>query len=176
MSAAALPSPTIATVTLHKTVADYLANHDMSHEVMECDPALADTAQFCEAYGIPLERSANAILVASKKPPGLYALCLLLATTRLDVNGVVRKRLGARKVSFASAEETLAKTGQAIGGVTVFGIPEDVPIWIDTAVLAQDWVIVGAGTRTAKVRIDPAVFRIHNRYEVVDSLANAYES
>lgn len=163
-------------MTLHPAVAAYLDSESLEYQAMDCDPDLADTAEFCAAYDIPLDKSANAILVASKKPPGLYALCLLLATTRLDVNGVVRKRLGARKVSFASADETLAKTDQAIGGVTVFGIPEDVPIWVDSAVLKKDWVIVGAGTRTAKVRIDPEVFRSHGRYEVVDSLANSFES
>lgn len=138
---------------------------------MECDPNLADTAQFCEAYDIPMENSANAILVASKKPEGLFALCLVLATTRLDVNGVVRRKLGARKVSFASAEDTLQRTGQAIGGVTAFAIPEDIPIWVDRAVLEHEWVIVGAGTRTAKIKVDPAVFSENTRFEIVDDLA-----
>ncbi len=161
-------------MALHPAVAAYLESESIDHETLECDPDLADTADFCAAYDIPLDKSANAILVASKKPPGLFALCLLLATTRLDVNGVVRKRLSVRKVSFASADETLAKTDQAIGGVTVFGIPDDVPIWVDSAVVDQDWVIVGAGTRTSKVRVDPKTFRSHDRFEIVDDLANAY--
>lgn len=96
-------------------------------EEMECDPELADTAAFCEAYDIPLEQSANAILVASRKPEGHNAVCLVLAHTRLDVNGVVRRRLGVRKVSFASADLTKDLTGQEIGGVTVFGLP---PIYL----------------------------------------------
>ncbi|CAN5871664.1 YbaK/EbsC family protein [soil metagenome] len=138
---------------------------------MDCDPDLADTAAFCAAYGVPLENSANAILVASKKPEGIYALCLVLATDRLDVNGTVRKTLGARKVSFASADDTLDRTGQEIGGVTVFGIPDDIPIWVSPTVLERDWVIVGAGTRSAKIKLDPAVFADHTRYQVVAGLA-----
>lgn len=155
---------------LHPAVAEYLKAHSIAHEVMDCDPELADTAEFCAAYGVPLERSANAILVASRKPPDLVALCLVLATNRLDVNGVVRQRLGARKVSFAPADLTRDRTGMEIGGVTVFGVAESVPIWVDRNVLLLDWVIVGAGTRTAKLRVDPSVFNALPGFEIVDSL------
>jgi prolyl-tRNA editing enzyme YbaK/EbsC (Cys-tRNA(Pro) deacylase) len=160
-------------MTLHLTTSKFLGENEIEHEVMDCDPDLADTAAFCEAYGVPLERSANAILVASKKPEGLYALCLVLATDRLDVNGTVRRKLGAKKVSFASAEDTLERTGQAIGGVTVFGIPDEIPIWVDPGVLEHDWVVVGAGTRTAKIKLDPTVFAEHSRFEVIPGLAKA---
>lgn len=156
---------------LHESTERFLRDNGIEHEVMDCDPDLADTAAFCAAYGVPLENSANAILVASKKPEGLFALCLVLATDRLDVNGTVRRALGARKVSFASAEDTLVRTGQEIGGVTVFGIPEDIPIWVSPTVLAKDWVVVGAGTRSAKIKLDPAVFADHARYEVIPGLA-----
>lgn len=156
---------------LHQSTELFLTDNEIDHEVMDCDPELADTAAFCAAYGVPLENSANAILVASKKPEGLYALCLVLATDRLDVNGTVRRVLGARKVSFASAEDTLARTGQEIGGVTVFGVPDDIPIWVSPTVLEKDWVVVGAGTRSAKIKLDPAVFAEHSRYEVVPDLA-----
>ncbi|MEX1038267.1 MAG: YbaK/EbsC family protein [Acidimicrobiia bacterium] len=160
---------------LHDAVQSYLSSHDIDHEVMDCDPDLADTAAFCEAYGVPLENSANAILAASKKPEGMYALCLVLATDRLDVNGTVRRTLGARKVSFASAEDTLARTGQEIGGVTVFGIPDDIPIWVSPTVIGRDWVIVGAGTRSAKIKLDPAVFEGHPRFEVIPGLVKVEE-
>lgn len=163
-------------MTVQQSVADYLSERKIEHSVMDCDPDLADTAQFCEAYGIPLENSANAILVASKKPEGLYAMCLTLATHRLDVNGVVRRRLGVRKLSFASADDTLARTGQAIGGVTIFGIPDDIPIWVDSDVLERDWVIVGAGTRSAKIRFDPKVLAADSRFEVVEDLAGIVSS
>jgi prolyl-tRNA editing enzyme YbaK/EbsC (Cys-tRNA(Pro) deacylase) len=74
-------------------------------------------------------------------------------------------------VSFASAEDTLARTGQEIGGVTVFGIPEEIPIWVSPTVIERDWVVVGAGTRSAKIKLDPTVFTEHSRYEVVSGLA-----
>jgi prolyl-tRNA editing enzyme YbaK/EbsC (Cys-tRNA(Pro) deacylase) len=77
------------------------------YEMVPCDPALADTAQFCEAYGYSLEQSANAIVVVGKSEPRVYAVCLVLAATRLDVNGAVRRRFGVKKASFASADETV---------------------------------------------------------------------
>ena len=143
----------------------------IEYEELECAPDLADTAQFCEAYDIPLENSANAILVASRKPEGHNAVCVALAHTRLDVNGTVRKKLGVRKVSFAPAELTRELTGQEIGGVTIFGLPDGLPVWLDSRVMERDWVIVGAGSRTAKLKLDPAQLAELPGYEVVDGLA-----
>jgi len=143
----------------------------IEHEVMACDPDLADTARFCEAYGVPLEKSANAILVASRKPEGHNAVCVVLATTRLDVNGKVRSKLGVRKVSFAPAELTRELTGQEIGGVTMFGLPDELPVWLDSRVMNCDWVVVGAGSRTAKVKFDPSQLVGIPGYEVVEDLA-----
>jgi len=148
-----------------------LEAHSIRYEVMACDPALADTAQFCAAYDVPMDRSANTIVVASRKPEGHIAACLVLATTRLDVNGIVRRRLGVRKASFASADQTKNLTGMEIGGVTVFGLPSGVPVWIDSKVLAPDWVIIGAGSRTAKVKLDPDQFAGLEGVEIVDDLA-----
>ncbi len=144
---------------------------ELAYEEMECDPDLADTAVFCEAYGIPLEQSANAILVASRRPEGHQAMCVVLAHTRLDVNGVVRKRLGVRKVSFASAELTRDLTGQEIGGVTIFGLPDDIPVWLDGRVFVHPWIIVGAGSRSAKIKLDPAQLRGLEGFEIVEDLA-----
>ena len=141
------------------------------YEEMECDPDLADTAAFCEAYGIPLEQSANAILVASRKPEGHNAVCLVLAHTRLDVNGVVRRKLGVRKVSFAPADLTKELTDQEIGGVTVFGLPAGLPVWVDSHVLEPEWVIIGAGSRSAKIKLDPRQFNGLDGFEVVEDLA-----
>lgn len=148
----------------------------VAYETMDIDPDLADTAAFCEAYGIPLENSANAILVASRKPEGHNAVCLVLAHTRLDVNGVVRKKLGIRKVSFAPAELTVDLTGQEIGGVTVFGLPDELPVWVDAGVLDRDWVIVGAGSRSAKIKLDPSQFRELQGFEIVEGLAKVPET
>ncbi|HSJ35444.1 MAG TPA: YbaK/EbsC family protein [Acidimicrobiia bacterium] len=122
-------------------------------EVMPCDPELADTADFCRAYGVDPAESANTILVASRRPPGHNAACVALATTRLDVNGAIRQRLGVRKVSFAPAELTTALTGMQIGGVTIPGLPADLPVWVDRAVADSASVVIGAGTRSAKIRL-----------------------
>lgn len=141
-------------------------------DIVPCDPALADTAAFCAAYGYAAEDSANTIVVVGKSEPPRYAACLVLADSRLDVNKVVRARLGTRKASFASAEDTFARTGQIIGGVTVLGLPADLPIWIDARVLERPRVIVGGGSRACKVLVDPAALRALGNVEVVDGLAN----
>ena len=103
-------------------------------ELIPCDPAYADTAAFCAQYGYPVERAANTLVVASKKEPKQYAACVVLATTRLDVNHAVRDLLGAAKCSFASAEEMSALTGMKVGGVTAFGLPEGLPLYVDARV------------------------------------------
>ena len=151
-------------------VLESMQSLDVVFEEMDCDPDLADTARFCEAYGVPLERSANTILVASRRPEGHFAACLVLATTRLDVNGLVRQRLGVRKVSFADAEQTKELTGMEIGGVTIFGLPDDLPVWIDASVLDHDWVVIGAGSRTAKIRLDPRQLEGLDGFEIVPDL------
>lgn len=144
----------------------------VEHEIVECDPALADTAEFCAAYGFSAEDSANAILVAGKTEDRPIACCVVLASHRLDVNGVVRKRLGTRKASFANAEETILRSGgMQIGGVTPFGLPDDVPIWIDTAVLERERVIVGGGTRSRKILCPPAALMSIPGAASVDGLA-----
>ena len=145
----------------------------LPYEVMACDPELADTAAFCEAYGIPLDRSANTIVVSSRRPEGRSVACVVLATDRLDVNGEVRRRLDVKKASFARAEETMSITGMMIGGVTPFGLPPDLPIWVDAAVMTPDWVILGAGSRSAKVRIAPDLLRAVAGVTVIEGLAKA---
>jgi len=144
-------------------------------EVMPCDPALADTAAFCEAYGVALEDSANTIVVVGKSDPPRHAACVVLATARLDVNGAVRRRLEVRKASFAGADETAALTGMAIGGVTPFALPAGLPLWIDAAVMARPSVVVGGGSRSAKLLLAPTVLAALPGAEVVDGLARAIE-
>jgi prolyl-tRNA editing enzyme YbaK/EbsC (Cys-tRNA(Pro) deacylase) len=111
---------------------DWLVRHleplGVDYELFACDPALADTAAFCAAYGFDPEDSANTIVVIGKSDPPRYAACVTLAPYRLDVNRTVRDRLGTRKASFAPAEDTAALTGMQIGGVTVFGLPADMPM------------------------------------------------
>jgi prolyl-tRNA editing enzyme YbaK/EbsC (Cys-tRNA(Pro) deacylase) len=148
-----------------------LAALDIAHEVVPCDEALADTAAYCAHYGWPLERSANCILVSGKDEPATYVACVVLATTRLDVNRTVRKKLGVRRASFASAEETEALTGMKVGGVTPFGLPAGVPLWIVARVLACERVVIGGGTRSAKVYLDPRELLKVPGAERVDDLA-----
>jgi prolyl-tRNA editing enzyme YbaK/EbsC (Cys-tRNA(Pro) deacylase) len=140
-------------------------------ELIPCDPAYADTAAFCARYGYPAERAANTLVVATKKEPKQYAACVVLATTRLDVNHAVRDLLGAAKCSFASADEMKALTGMTVGGVTVFGLPDGLPLYVDSRVMDLDWIILGTGGRNGKVRIAPDVFRRMPAAKVVEGLA-----
>ena len=143
----------------------------IEHEVMECDPELADTALFCEHHNIAPEVSANVIMAAGKSDPRQYAACVLLATTRLDVNKCVRKKMGVKKCSFASAEETKALTGMEIGGVTALGLPESLPLMVDSKVMQCDYIILGGGSRSIKIKISPAVFELTPNTEIVEGLA-----
>ena len=145
------------------------------YELFACDPELADTAAFCAAYGFALEDSANTIVVIGKSNPPVYAACVVLATHRLDVNRVVKQRLGTRKASFASQDETRALTGMAIGGVTAFGLPDDLPLWVDAAVMARERIVLGGGSRSWKVIAPPSILLTLAGPEVVEGLANPFE-
>ena len=141
------------------------------YELFPCDPALADTAAFCAAYGFATEDSANTIVVIGKSDPPIYAACVVLATHRLDVNRIVKQRLGTRKASFASPDETRALTGMEIGGVTAFGLPGDLPLWVDGAVMDRERIVLGGGSRSWKVIAPPAILRTLPNAEVVVGLA-----
>jgi len=156
---------------LHPAVRASLESLSVSFEVMECDPALADTAAFVAAYGVPLERSANTILVASKGAEPAYAACVLLAATSLDVNSVVRREMGVRKASFVRAEPTIEVTGMEIGGVTPFGLPAELPVLVDSRVMEPDWVVLGGGNRSSKLRVAPGTLLQIASLRVVDGLA-----
>ena len=143
----------------------------VDYELFACDPALADTAAFCAAYGFAPEDSANTILVIGKSDPPRYAACVVLAPNRLDVNRTVRDRLGTRKASFAPAESTREITGMEIGGVTVFGLPAELPIWVDARVMDRERIVLGGGSRSWKVIAAPAILLALPGVEVVDGLA-----
>lgn len=143
-----------------------------AYELFPCDPALADTAAFCAAYGFDLEDSANTIVVVGKADPPVYAACVVLATHRLDVNRAVRSRLGSRKASFAAPEETRAITGHEIGGVTVFGLPAGLPVWIDAAVMERRRIVLGGGSRSWKVLAPPSILLTIAGVDVVEGLAS----
>ena len=143
----------------------------IEYEVMDCDPEFADTALFCKHYNIPPEVSANVIIAAGKSDPRQYAACVLLATTRLDVNKCVRKKMGVKKCSFASAQETKTLTGMEIGGVTALGLPASLPLWVDSKVMQPDYIILGGGSRSIKIKISPAVFKLTPNTEIIEGLA-----
>ena len=161
----------MSTTDAHGLVLAHLERLGVTYEVVACDPALADTAAFCEAYGYAPEDSANTIIVVGKGEPIRHVACVVLATTRLDVNRVVRRRLGVRKASFTGPDETEALTGMTVGGVTPFGLPTDLPLWIDERVLARPRVVLGGGSRSAKVLCDPAELLKVPGAEVVAGLA-----
>jgi prolyl-tRNA editing enzyme YbaK/EbsC (Cys-tRNA(Pro) deacylase) len=152
-------------------VASALARLGLAHEVMPCDPAAADTAVFCERYGIAPEDSANTILVAIKREPRRYVACVVLATTRLDVNHKLREVLGEKRLSFADAEESVAVTGMVVGGVAPFGLPETVPVLVDAAVMERAEIVLGGGGRDTKIRLAPGELLTMPGLRVVPGLA-----
>ena len=162
---------TLRRVSIDATVQQQLDRLGEPYELFPCDPALADTANFCAAYGFQPDESANTILVIGKSDPPVYAACVVLANTRLDVNKTVRQRLGTRKASFAPAEDTRALTGMEIGGVTVFGLPPNLPIWIDARVMERSRVVLGGGSRSFKVIAAPTILLKLPGAEVVPGLA-----
>ena len=141
------------------------------YEILSCDPEFADTREFCAHYGIALEDSANAIIIASRNEPRRYCACLVLATTRLDVNHAVRRLMGVKRLSFASAEETEALTGMVVGGVTPFALPEDLPLYIDRRVMDRAQIVLGGGSRASKLRLAPGVLQTLPQSRVVEELA-----
>ncbi len=149
----------------------HLAPLSVPYELFPCDPALADTAAFCAAYGFSPDESANTIVVIGKSDPPRYAACVTLAPYRLDVNRAVRDRLGTRKASFAPAEVTAELTGMQIGGVTVFGLPAGMPIWVDARVTARERIVLGGGSRSWKVIASPSILLALPGVEVVEDLA-----
>ncbi|GIX46773.1 MAG: hypothetical protein KatS3mg131_0984 [Candidatus Tectimicrobiota bacterium] len=128
------------------------------YELIPIDPAYADTAAFCAHYGYPLAHSCNTIIVASTRGPKKYAACVVLATTRLDVNRRVRRLLGVPKASFASAEEMTALTGMHVGGVTPLALPPELPLYVDQRIMDLPWIILGGGGRSLKIKTVPAIF------------------
>ena len=156
---------------IEERVVHILDSLGVPYELMQIDPAFADTAACCEKYRLPLDSAGNTIVVASKKEPRKFGACVVKATTRLDVNHAVRALLGTSKVSFASPEETMALTGMMIGGVTVFALPPDLPIYVDDKLMEREWVILGSGSRSSKIKIAPDVFRRIPNATIVPNLA-----
>ncbi|GAA2818860.1 YbaK/EbsC family protein [Saccharopolyspora taberi] len=139
--------------------------------VTEIDAELADTAEFCAKYGSPLELSANCVVVAGKRGGEVrYAACLVLATTRADVNGTVKRWLDVRKASFAPMDDAVRLTGMEYGGITPFGLPEGWPVLVDAAVAATPAVVVGSGLRRSKIITVGSVLAGLPGAEVIEAL------
>ncbi len=152
-------------------VRGFLADRGISFETITCRPDQADTAVFCEVFGIAPEASVNTILVASKKEPKQYAACLVLANTRLDVNRTVRKEMGVRRCSFASFEEAEAVTGMMSGGVTPFDLPNEIPVLIDARIAGEELMWLGGGSRSLKIGVKADDLARLPNARVVDGLA-----
>ncbi|GAA5155535.1 YbaK/EbsC family protein [Pseudonocardia eucalypti] len=141
-------------------------------QVAEIDPELADTAAFCERYQVPLDESANCVLIAGKRAgESRMAAALVLATTRADVNGAVRRLLDVRKASFASRDAATGGTGMEYGGITPLGLPAEWPVYLDAAVAAAPRVVIGSGVRRSKLVISGATLVGLPTVTVVDELA-----
>ncbi|MFF0148259.1 prolyl-tRNA editing enzyme YbaK/EbsC (Cys-tRNA(Pro) deacylase) [Amycolatopsis sulphurea] len=168
-----VPAPT-RTELLAEPVAKALAAMAAPEEVgvAEIDPGLADTAEFCAAYGSPLSASANCVIVSGKRAGEVrFAAALVLATTRADVNGVIKRRLDVRKASFAPMDEAVALTGMEYGGITPIGLPGPWPILVDQAVADQPELVVGSGIRGSKLLISGAALAGLPNAEVIEGLA-----
>jgi prolyl-tRNA editing enzyme YbaK/EbsC (Cys-tRNA(Pro) deacylase) len=136
--------------------------------VSPIDPDLADTAAFCEHYDIGLDISANCVVVEARRADRVwYAACVVLATTRADINGIVRKHLGARKITFASMDIAVTLSGMEYGGITPVGLPNDWPILVDVNVIDRERVIVGSGIRGSKLLLAPEVLASPPNAEVL---------
>jgi prolyl-tRNA editing enzyme YbaK/EbsC (Cys-tRNA(Pro) deacylase) len=142
-------------------------------KVAPIDPALADTAAFCAAYDVAPEVSANCVVVVGKREGETrFAACMVLATTRADVNGAVRRLLDVRKASFAPVDVAVAETGMEYGGITAIGLPADWPILVDAAVAATPEVVIGSGVRHSKIALPGAALGALPNARVVEGLAN----
>jgi prolyl-tRNA editing enzyme YbaK/EbsC (Cys-tRNA(Pro) deacylase) len=141
--------------------------------VAPIDPDLADTAAFCERYGVELADSANCVVIAGRRGDTTsYAACVVLASTRADVNGVIRRRLDARKASFAPMADAVALSGMEYGGITPIGLPNSWPVLVDAAVLGRPTVVIGSGLRRSKIALPSAALAELPGVEVIVGLAN----
>ncbi|WP_169947440.1 YbaK/EbsC family protein [Microbispora sp. H11081] len=149
-------------------VAKAVASLDLTVEVAEIDPALSDTAAFCERYGVAMEDSANCVVVAAKRGGETrYAAVMVLAAARADINGIVRRHLDARKASFAPQAEAVELTGMEYGGITPIGLPEGWPVLVDENVTRRPFVVIGSGVRRSKLALSGEALVAATRGEVL---------
>ena len=158
-------------VSVNPQVVTVLSALGIEYTVVDCEPEFADTQKFCDKYGYSLDESANVLLIASKRGEPKFAACVVLATYRLDVNKTARRKLGVSRISFANPDQTRELTGMELGGVTPFGMPENVPVWIDARVMECDTIFLGGGNRSSKIVLVPVMLLKIPNVEVVENLA-----
>jgi len=140
--------------------------------VAEIDPELADTAAFCERYGVGPAESANCVVIAGRRDgQARYAACVILATTRADVNNVARRELDVRKASFAAMDDAVAQTEMEYGGITPVGLPQGWPVLVDARVADTPTVVIGSGVRRSKLVLPGTLVASLPGARVIDGLA-----
>jgi len=140
--------------------------------VAEIDPEVADTAAFCERYGVGLAESANCVVITGKREgEARYAACVILATTRADVNNVARRELDVRKASFAAMDTAVAQSGMEYGGITPIGLPAAWPVLVDALVADTPAVVIGSGVRRSKLILGGKLLAGLPRVRVIEGLA-----
>lgn len=139
--------------------------------VAEIDPLLSDTAAFCEHYKVGMHQAANCVVLEAKRADRTwFAACVVLGSTRADVNGVARRILNARRISFAPMEQAVERTAMEYGAITPIGLPSDWPILIDRAVVETDHVIIGSGMRKSKLLLAGSALALLPTARVIDGL------
>ena len=151
-------------------VTTFLDGIGAKYDIVKIDPEFADTFNFCEKYGFPIETSGNTIIVASKRGAKKHCAAVVRADKRLDVNHKVCELMGIKRASFAKAEETVELTGMMIGGVTCLALPPDIPIYVDASLIEQPYVILGGGSRSTKIKADPKVLEMLPNATIIDDL------
>jgi prolyl-tRNA editing enzyme YbaK/EbsC (Cys-tRNA(Pro) deacylase) len=166
----ALDRPDLLAPAVLAALRDWPSGTDV--RVAEIDPDLSDTAAFCAKYGVPMEASANCVVVAGRREGSTrYAACMVLATTRADVNGVVRRHLDVRKASFAAMDDAVAHTAMEYGGITPIGLPAGWPVLIDARVVEVPVAVIGSGVRRSKLILPGAALAGLPAAEVLPDLA-----
>ncbi len=155
---------------IERRVETFLDGMGVDYEVVRIDPDFADTMNFCERYGYPIETSGNTIVVASKRGTKKYSASVVRADKRLDVNRKVCQLMGIKRASFAKPEETSELTGMMIGGVTCLALPPEMPIYVDASLLDQPYVILGGGSRSTKIKTDPSILSMIPNAVVIEGL------
>lgn len=151
-------------------VSRYVVNNSLSDVlVSEIDATFADTAVFCEAYDIDMGVSANCVIIEAKRADRVwYVACIILATDRADINGIIRRHLDARKVSFAPMQLAVNMTGMEYGGITPIGLPADWTIIVDSRIGSIEKVIIGSGSRNSKLLVSGSLLAALPNATVLD--------